>query len=679
MSAAFGRNRGRENDGYGPFEGGNSAKAMSMRNLRRRPNATTNSNGQRRNSFTEGSESSHSRRGSRGFPKSLAPFVHLRDTSAIEAQLDEIENSRHKFKLQKQADVENQGIANRTITYNRENSMPASFLTNNSVNDFNTSGLTNESTEDPESKTNGQASKNPRKSYDSGCHDDIVDSGDGETENDSKSVPIDPDTLCGKFQLSRRTVGKIVNNAYVQITIIIFIVLNGILIGVSTTAVVQDNPEADAIVNNIDLFFLSVFTIEIAMQLYYYALALFKDAWLVFDLVVVIISWTAFIQEEMGTGDGSDLTVLRAFRIFRAARLVTRVAPLRDLVLALGEVLPKMYAIVGLLLVIFYVFAVLFTEQFSDVELEAMYFTKLHDSFLSCFQMMTMEWVDIARPLMEEKKQAYWSIVIFVMIAGFIVFNLIVAVVVEAVAATEDSARHEDGAEWHSPAAKVAEAEERIDLLNCHVSQMMEQQEQIQSMLESLVEELLHLETERMKAQQRENRLRDEIDRRMEDQNKIEEGDEDSDEKSGNDAVKKISMQFLHKIQAQKAARKKEEEELGVATLTTSDHESVNSSSVKRKTLAKSLSAMSRDGSAKSIGSLHSGDSISSIPKQMESPSQSRNMARRKTDGALIRPSTYSRVRSTDTAVSGEPTTRRKTAIGNWKNLLVAAQKDPTI
>ena len=276
----------------------------------------------------------------------------------------------------------------------------------------------------------------------------------------------------------------------------------------------------------------------------------------------------------------------------------------------------------------------------------------------------------------EEKKQAYWSIVVFVMIAGFIVFNLIVAVVVEAVAATEDSARHEDGAEWHTPAAKVAEAEERIDLLNCHVSQMMEQQEQIQSMLESLVEELLHLETERMKAQQRENRLRDEIDRRMEDQKKIEEGDEDSDEKSGNDAVKKISMQFLHKM---KAARKKAEEESGVATLTTSDHGSVNSSSVKRKTLAKSLSAMSRDGSGKSIGSLHSGDSISSIPNQMESPSQSRNMSRRKTDGALIRPSAYSRARSADTAVSGETTTRRKTAIGNWKNLLVAAQKDPTI
>ena len=129
MSAAYGRNRGRENDGYGPFEGGNSAKPMSMRNLRRRPNVSTNSNGRRRKSYAEGSESessrSLSRRGSRGFPKSLAPFVHLRDTSKIDKELDEIEKSTHKFKAPIQADLEKQDIPNRTTTYNRENSMHA--------------------------------------------------------------------------------------------------------------------------------------------------------------------------------------------------------------------------------------------------------------------------------------------------------------------------------------------------------------------------------------------------------------------------------------------------------------------------------------------------------------------------------------------------------------------------
>ena len=652
-------------------------RAMSMSDLRRRRNVSTNSNGSRRKSFAAGGGNAEQqgKRGSRGFPKSLAPFVHLRDTSKIEKELDEIEKSRHGFKIPIQTDLEKQDIPNRTITYNRENSMHTSFLTNDSVNDFNTSGLTNDSNDDLENKANGRMPRrNPRKSHDSGCHDEIVNTDDGETDNDSKSVPIDPDTLYGKFQLSRRSVGKLVNNEYVQITIILLIVLNGILIGLSTTAWVQDSVRRAKVVENIDLVFLVIFTIEIIMQLYYYALALFLDAWLVFDLVVVILSWCAiWITNE--DGEEGSFQVLRAFRIFRGARLVTRVAPLRDLVLALGEVLPKMYAIVGLLIVIFYVFAVLFTEQFSDVPLEYDYFTTLHHSFLSCFQMMTMEWVDICRPLMEFEKQAWWSIVAFVMIAGFIVFNLIVAVVVEAVAATEDSARIEDEMELDGPAADVFEANERIDLLNSHLYEMMQQQEQIQKMLETMAAELLDLETERMKAQQREKSLREEIDRRIEDQKKSE---EDDSEEPASDALRMISMQFLRKIEEKKALRK-EEEAAAAATATASDHESLNSSSVKRRPPKKSLSSISGDGSGKSIGSLHSGDSIRSIPNQIDSPSHRNTISGSTRPSSSVRPSNFSRLRSADSSASGETNERRSRAISNWKSLIVAAQKDPTI
>ena len=654
-------------------------RAMSMRDLRRRRNVSTNSNGSRRKSFAAGGGNAEpqARRGSRGFPKSLAPFVHLRDTTKIEKELDEIERSRHNFRIPTQTDLENQdipAIPNRTITYNRENSMHASFLTNDSVNDFNTSGLTNDSNDDLENKANGRLPRrNPRKSHDGGCHDEIMNTDDGETDNDSKSVPIDPDTLYGKFQLSRRSVGKLVNNEYVQITIILLIVLNGILIGLSTTAWVQDSDKRSIVVENIDLVFLVIFTIEIVMQLYYYALALFLDAWLVFDLVVVILSWCAILITDENGEEGS-FQVLRAFRIFRGARLVTRVAPLRDLVLALGEVLPKMYAIVGLLIVIFYVFAVLFTEQFSDVPLEYDYFTTLHDSFLSCFQMMTMEWVDICRPLMESEKQAWWSIVAFVMIAGFIVFNLIVAVVVEAVSATEDSARIEDEMELDGPAADVFEANERIDLLNSHLYEMMQQQEQIQKMLETMAAELLDLETERMKAQQREKSLREEIDRRIEDQKKSE---EDDSEEPASDALNTITMQFLRKIEEKKALRK--EEEAAAAQATASDHESLNSSSVKRRPPKKSLSSISRDGSGKSIGSHHSGDSIRSIPNQIDSPSHRNTISGSTRPSSSVRPSNFSRLRSADSSASGETNERRSTAISRWKSLVVSAQKDPTI
>lgn len=247
------------------------------------------------------------------------------------------------------------------------------------------------------------------------------------------------------------------------------------------------------------------------MQFFYVGLALFQDAWLVFDLTIVVLSWSF-----------ESLQVVRAFRIFRAFRLVTRIKPLRDLVLAIGAVLPRMYAITALLLIIFYVFAVLFTELFSDLPLSENYFQTLDASLFTCMEMMTLEWAAIAREVIEYKPWAWAPFLCFIAISGFIVYNLIVAVVVEAVAVTEQTVRALDGIEPDSPTAKLEEAEERLDMLRYHVEDMMRTQGQIQSMLEVLAGEMMNLETERMRAEEREKLFRTEMNRRNEYQKKME-------------------------------------------------------------------------------------------------------------------------------------------------------------
>ena len=80
----------------------------------------------------------------------------------------------------------------------------------------------------------------------------------------------------------------------------------------------------------------------------------------------------------------------------------------------------------------------LFTQLFGELELSQPYFTRLDYSFLTLFVMMTMEWADVAR---ECKAEIWWSwapFVAFIMITGFIVFNLIIAVVCDAVAVIEN-------------------------------------------------------------------------------------------------------------------------------------------------------------------------------------------------------------------------------------------------
>lgn len=707
-----------DDDGSG-HERNSQIKSISSRNLRRRLNAAVATNGDYRVGSPERKHDGESdangtgRQSAVGFPKSLTPFVHIQNTDAIEAELEAYENTSRSQSpdiRRQETDEEAQQLQNRTISYDQENVFHASFLTTDCSE---RSGLADEcglpeyssrtdglivdkqignALKDPPSVGSESAKSIQRhyRSYDSDNREDLsIKSGSDsrKTGTDSGSSSSnggtpDPNTWLAKFQRSRRFVGRLVNNEYVTLIILILIVVNAILIGVSVTKAVREDTTLAKRIDDADFAFLVIFTIEIIMQFYYYGFGLFLDRWLVFDLVVVIISWNATFStnEENENGGGQ---VLRSFRIFRGFRLVTRIKPLRDLVLALGEVLPRMSAIVLMLMLVFYVFAVMFTENYKELDMSENYFNTLHDSLLTCFQMMTMEWVEICRELMEDfgMTGSWFFIVIYVMIAGFIVFNLIVAVVVEAVSATEETVRRLDGIESNSPASKLAEAQERIDLLQSHLSVMMDQQEQIQFMLEAMAGELLHLETERMKAKMREENLKAEISRRIEEQKKMEE--QNVEEKKPTESFQTISMQFLQKIEAAKAQRKKEEEEAQAQaelSQAASDQESMAGQSAKKARRVRSRSStkpsMSRDGSGKSFGT-DSGDSGISAPDNIDSPNQRSTTARKKSEIASALRSGSLKGEGKDKSTSSKPeeSDRKKKAIGNWKKLL-AVQKD---
>merc|ERR1712157_364282 len=134
-----------------------------------------------------------------------------------------------------------------------------------------------------------------------------------------------------------------------------------------------DNEKLDYAFNFSDKVFLIIFTIELVMQIIYHGFALFLDGWLTFDFVIVILSWVF-----------NSMQGIRAFRIFRALRLVARFKTMRDLVAALLSVVPRMLAIAALLLLFFYIFGVMFTDLFMDISPEeypdeecSMYFPSL--------------------------------------------------------------------------------------------------------------------------------------------------------------------------------------------------------------------------------------------------------------------------------------------------------------
>ncbi|GGM92591.1 hypothetical protein GCM10010106_45940 [Thermopolyspora flexuosa] len=205
-----------------------------------------------------------------------------------------------------------------------------------------------------------------------------------------------------------------------QRTIIAIIALNAITHG---TATFDGLPEQVlGFLHAVDRIALAIFVVEIAVRLYAYGWKFFRDPWSVFDALIVGIALVPV------TGPTS---VLRTLRILRALRLISAVPSMRRVVSALLSAIPGMASIIGLLLLVMYVSAVISTEMFGRIAPD--YFADLPTSLFSLFQIMTGEaWPDIADQVMSEMPWAWIFFVGYILTSSYVVLNLFIAVVVNA-------------------------------------------------------------------------------------------------------------------------------------------------------------------------------------------------------------------------------------------------------
>ena len=173
----------------------------------------------------------------------------------------------------------------------------------------------------------------------------------------------------------------------------------------------------------IDSAILAVFVAEIVIRLITDFKGFWRDPWRIFDFVVVAIALLP------ATG---PLSVLRAFRILRVLRLVTKLESMRRVIMGLLRALPGMGTIVMLLLLIFYIFAVISTKLFADAFPE--WFGTIGASAYTLFQIMTLEsWsMGIVRPVMEAFPFAWLLFIPFIITTAFAVLNLFIGVIVDA-------------------------------------------------------------------------------------------------------------------------------------------------------------------------------------------------------------------------------------------------------
>ncbi len=227
-------------------------------------------------------------------------------------------------------------------------------------------------------------------------------------------------------------IARLITHPGFQNTILALILVNAVTLGLETSPAVM--AEYGAALHLLDKAILSVFVAEIVLRLIVHRLRFFRDPWSVFDFLVVGIALVP------ATG---QFSVLRALRVLRVLRILTIVPSMRRVVGALLGAVPGLISIGLVLLLIYYVFAVIATNLFAAAFPE--WFGTLGRSFYTLFQIMTLEsWsMGISRPVMEQFPHAWVFFVTFILIATFTMLNLFIAIIVNAMQTFSEDEHHE--------------------------------------------------------------------------------------------------------------------------------------------------------------------------------------------------------------------------------------------
>lgn len=219
----------------------------------------------------------------------------------------------------------------------------------------------------------------------------------------------------------RSRIRTLVNEPQWERFITTLIIVNAIALGLETSTVVMSR--VGGLLNALDTIVIAIFVVEITLRIYAFGRDFWRDPWSIFDFAVVAISLAP------STG---NLSVLRALRVLRVLRLISTVDSMRRVVGGLVQAIPGMGTILVLLLLVFYVFAVIGTNLYGATNPEL--FGDLGAAAYSLLQVMTLEgWsTEIVNPVLEKNEWALVYFLPFIIMTSFAILNLFIGIIVDS-------------------------------------------------------------------------------------------------------------------------------------------------------------------------------------------------------------------------------------------------------
>jgi voltage-gated sodium channel len=222
-----------------------------------------------------------------------------------------------------------------------------------------------------------------------------------------------------------RTCARIADSRKFQNAIAGVIVLNAITLGLGTYPNV-DADYGDAL-HHLDDVFLGIFVVEIFIRIAAFGRRpqdFFKNGWNVFDFVVIGAAFLPGVRE--------NVTILRLVRLLRVVRLASVLPDLRIFITAIVRSIPAVVSLAVMTLLLLFTYGMVGWVLFHD-ELPERWGT-IGRAMLTLFTMLTIEaWPDQLYAGMAVHPASWIFFVSFILIAGFLLINIFLAVVINSI------------------------------------------------------------------------------------------------------------------------------------------------------------------------------------------------------------------------------------------------------
>ncbi|MCL2468233.1 MAG: ion transporter [Micrococcales bacterium] len=271
----------------------------------------------------------------------------------------------------------------------------------------------------------------------------------------------------------RLRVKHLVDNPWFDRAILTVIVINAVVLGVETVPAVMDHHEGTLTTAN--HVFIGIYVVEMVLKLIAFRGSYFRSGWNLFDFVIVMTSLAPT------GGVFSGLRILRILRVLRILRLVSGLKPLRKIVSSISRSLPGISWTVLLMMIVYYVFAIVGIHLFRAENPER--FDSIPTAFVTLFQLTTLDnWESVVFPLTEAHSWAWAYFLLFIVVTSFVLINVILGIVVDSL----NLQTKEDEIETCEAAAEDDAC--AADRLRCEVLTLKAQVDRIAALVEQTVE-----------------------------------------------------------------------------------------------------------------------------------------------------------------------------------------------